>query len=267
MPENLDLVRSIYAAWGRGDFGSTGWAHPDIEYAVVDGPEPGSWTGTAAMQETIRGILDMWQGARIEADEYKELDDERVLVLNHLIGRGKASGLNVGQMPRNGAALVHVSAGKVTKYVSYNDRERALADLGLAAEGMSQENVEIVRAAIDAFNRRDADCFDALLADDAEIFPVRAALEGTVYRGCDAGSQYCAAVEASWEDLRWDVEEVREGENWVLALGRIQGRGRGSGAAINARGAWLAHFRGGLVTSFRTYPNRVDGLNAVGLAE
>ena len=50
---------------------------------------------------------------------------------------------------------------------------------------MSDENVEIMRAAIEAFNRRDGEGFGALLARDAEIVPVRAALEGTVYRGPD----------------------------------------------------------------------------------
>jgi ketosteroid isomerase-like protein len=35
-------------------------------------------------------------------------------------------------MQRNGAAILHVSDGKITKYVSYNDREHALADLSLA---------------------------------------------------------------------------------------------------------------------------------------
>src|SRR5450759_2998657 len=116
---------------------------------------------------------------------------------------------------------------------------------------MSQENVESMRAAIDAFNRRDGEGFGAFLANDAEIVPVRAALEGTVYRGPDAAAQYCAAVEESWENLRWEVEEIRDGGSWVLVLGRIQGRGSGSGAAIDAKGAWLARFRDGLVTNFR----------------
>jgi ketosteroid isomerase-like protein len=130
---------------------------------------------------------------------------------------------------------------------------------------MSQENVETMRAAIEAFNRRDGEGFGAVLANDAEIVPVRAALEGTVYRGPSAATEYCAAVEESWENLTWEVEEIRDGESWVLALGHIRGRGRGSGATIDARGAWLARFRDGSVTHFRTYPDRIEALQAVGL--
>jgi ketosteroid isomerase-like protein len=132
---------------------------------------------------------------------------------------------------------------------------------------MSQENVEVVRAAMEAFNRRDGEGFGALLARDAEIVPVRAALEGTVYRGPDAAAQYCAAVDESWETLRWEVEEFRDGVGWVLALGRIRGRGRDSGAEIDARAGWVALFRAGLVTNFHMYADRADALHAVGLRE
>ena len=80
-------------------------------------------------------------------------------------------------------------------------------------------------------------------------------------------ARYCAAVEESWENLRWEVEEIRDGGSWVLALGRIRGRGRGSGALFDAKGAWLARFRDGSVASFRTYPDRDEALKAVGLRE
>jgi ketosteroid isomerase-like protein len=132
---------------------------------------------------------------------------------------------------------------------------------------MSEENVARFQAAVEAFNQRDGTKFDQLLAPDAEIVPVRAAIEGTTYRGREAGSQYVAAVDDSWESLRWEVEEVREAGESVLALGHIRGRGRGTGAAIDTRGGWVAQFRDGLLTRFRTFTSREEALEAAGLSE
>ena len=72
----------------------------------------------------------------MEADEYRELDDERIVVMTHTGGgRGKTSGLELGQHGGTGGAMVfHVSAGKVTRLVGYFDSHRALADLGLASD-------------------------------------------------------------------------------------------------------------------------------------
>jgi ketosteroid isomerase-like protein len=84
-----------------------------------------------------RDFLSAWEEFRGEAYEYRELDDERVLVLFHVSGRGKASGLEVGRMWTQGAELFHVRGGKVTRLVHYWDRERALAELGLAREAGS----------------------------------------------------------------------------------------------------------------------------------
>ena len=72
-----------------------------------------------------------WEDLRAEAEEYRELDGERVLVLIHHRGRGKTSGLELGQMQQKIAALYHIREGKVTRFVTYWDRDRALADLGL----------------------------------------------------------------------------------------------------------------------------------------
>jgi ketosteroid isomerase-like protein len=72
---NVDLVRSLYAAWERGDYSSIEWAHPDIEWVFADGPAPGLWRGPAGMAESSRDFLSAWEDWRAEADEYRELDD------------------------------------------------------------------------------------------------------------------------------------------------------------------------------------------------
>jgi ketosteroid isomerase-like protein len=131
---NVDLVHSIYAAWERGDYSSAEWADPEIEFVMADGPTPGSWRGVAAMATAVRDGLSGWRDFHEEAEEYRELDDERVLVLVDWRGRGKTSGLELGQMRAKGAGVVHVRGGKVTRLVTYLDRDRALADLGLAPE-------------------------------------------------------------------------------------------------------------------------------------
>jgi ketosteroid isomerase-like protein len=136
MSEDLDLVRSIYADWERGNFSSAEWAQPEIEYAMADGPQPGRWTGLAGMAEGMRELLSAWKGYRVEAEEYRELDDERVLVILHAGGRGKTSGLELGRHTGGrGANVFHVRNGQITKLVVYFDGDRALADLGLAREG------------------------------------------------------------------------------------------------------------------------------------
>ena len=133
MSANHDLVRSILADWEHGDFHSTEWADPEIEYVIVDGPVPGSWTGLAGMEEGERHVLRGWAELRVLADEYRELDDARVLVLTRGAGHGKTSGLDLAQMRTTGAILFQMRRGKVTKIAVYYDRDRALADLGLEA--------------------------------------------------------------------------------------------------------------------------------------
>ena len=134
---NLKLVRSICAAWRRGDWSSAEWAHPEIEFVFADGPTAGSWTGQAEMVEGWRDFLSTWKEFRVEVDEYREIDSERVLVLDHPSGVGKTSGVDLGKMSDKGAQLFHIHGGKVTRLVHYFDRERALADLDLASETSS----------------------------------------------------------------------------------------------------------------------------------
>ena len=130
---NLDLVRSTYSAFERGDFSSTEWAHPEIEFERVgpDLDEPVRVVGVAEMVASYRDFLSAWEDLRFKVDEYPELDEERVLVLGHYMGRGKRSGVELGQITRKMAAVLSIKDARVRRLVNYSDRDRALGDLGL----------------------------------------------------------------------------------------------------------------------------------------
>ena len=134
MSENLDLVRSIYAAWEQGDFfsGSGEWVDPNIEYVIADGPDMGAWSGMDGLIEGAKVILRAWGIGERKQRSSASSDSERVLVLAHFRGRGRTSGLPIDQVSATGANLFHVRNGRVTRLVLYWDRGRAFADLGLA---------------------------------------------------------------------------------------------------------------------------------------
>ena len=111
MSETLDLARSIHAA---------------------DDPSSGGLTGVAAVEANWRDFQGAWEDYHVEAAEYRQLDDERVLVIVQLSGRGKTSGLDVAQTGSRAANIFHARERKVRKLVIYWDGDRALADLGLA---------------------------------------------------------------------------------------------------------------------------------------
>jgi ketosteroid isomerase-like protein len=134
--ENVELVRSIVAAWERGDFSQeTDWAHAEVEYVYVDGPAPGTWTGRDGMAKGFReGFLSAWENVSLGADEYRALDSERVLVLISRSGRGRVSGLELAQVRSEGAILFHIRDAEVRRIAIYWERERALTDLGLSEQ-------------------------------------------------------------------------------------------------------------------------------------
>ena len=130
----------MHAAWERGHWSSAEWAHPEVEYVLPDGPDPGHFKGIAEMAEAWRKRVSSAEDVRFGAEEFRELDDERVLVLQHFGGRGKTSGLDLGRGEARGAALIHIRDGTVTRFVGYWDRELAFADLGLSSEAGSRNS-------------------------------------------------------------------------------------------------------------------------------
>jgi hypothetical protein len=132
MSANLDLVRSIFAAWESGDFSRIDWADPDIDFAWPEGLDAGpGGRGRRALAEDWRTTMAAWDNLTVTAEEYRELDDERIIVLNRVRALGKTSGVLIDEGLTKGAVLFVLHQGRVRRLVTYLRRDSALADLGL----------------------------------------------------------------------------------------------------------------------------------------
>ena len=121
---------------------------------------------------------------------------------------------------------------------------------------------------MDAFNRRDIDAFVQPTTSDFEWFPALGmAVEGDSFRGREGVEAYFEALHATWEEVRLVAEEVRDLGEIVVWLGRIEGRGRGSGVVVEAPMGAVLDFRGEKAWRARSYLDHGEALRAAGLTE
>ena len=133
---------------------------------------------------------------------------------------------------------------------------------------MSQENVEIAKRVMDAFNRRDINAFVQPTTSDFEWFPALGmAVEGDSFRGREGVEAYFEALHATWEEVRLVAEEVRDLGEIVVWLGRVEGRGKGSGDHGRCALGAVLDFRGEKAWRARSYLDHGEALRAAGLTE
>jgi ketosteroid isomerase-like protein len=132
---------------------------------------------------------------------------------------------------------------------------------------MSQENVEIAKRLMDAFNERDLDTFAEITTPDFEWTTSMTAVEGEIFRGREGIETYFGRMRDAWDEFRALASEFRDLGDRVLWLGRLEGRGRGSGVPVTAPLDILFDFRGGKISRIRSYLDHGEALRAAGLTE
>ena len=131
---------------------------------------------------------------------------------------------------------------------------------------MSQENVEIMRKAVEAWNQRDADLWLTYAAPEIEWVPAGpAAVERAVYRGFTEVASGFESVWQAWEEFRFEESEVRDLDKSVLWLGRVKMRGSASHIELDQEFALRAVFREGKVVMLQALLAWRDALKAAGL--
>src|SRR5439155_27114815 len=107
----------------------------------------------------------------------------------------------------------------------------------------AQDNLNLIREGVAALNRRDTDGMLATLHPDVQLEPLRAVLDGTVYRGHQGLMQWLHDMTEDWEHQSVELRDLRGLESGLVVVDAVlHVRYRGSGVEVAATGAWLCEF-------------------------
>jgi ketosteroid isomerase-like protein len=145
---------------------------------------------------------------------------------------------------------------------------------------MSQENVEnveIVRNVYEAFNDYGVERLlsessarsrmTELVAPDIEIDLSRNVFNPVTDRGYEGVERLLRMVNDVWDDFRFEVEQLIDAGEQVVAAVRLSGKGKGSGAPVDQQDFHVFTLRDGKVVRQRVFHDRAEALEAAGLSE
>ena len=134
---------------------------------------------------------------------------------------------------------------------------------------MSQENVEIVRLAHEAWNRADLDEALLLIHPDAEWRGPSDLFLGMeeVYRGHAGIREWWEAAKEPWEYFESHIERTLEKGDRVVTVVRFEAVGKNSGVKVERPLVNVWELEGGLIVKFTAYYTLEEALDAEGLRE
>jgi ketosteroid isomerase-like protein len=133
---------------------------------------------------------------------------------------------------------------------------------------MSQENVEWLREVSEARAREDTEAVEALLRVGlAAEFELQPLYPDRVYRGAGEMRELWADAVETWEDYRFETEEIVDLGEHVLVVAHITGRGTSSGIPIDERIGILVAFEGEKAVWAKSFLSKQEALEAAGQRE
>jgi ketosteroid isomerase-like protein len=133
---------------------------------------------------------------------------------------------------------------------------------------MSHQDVELVRRAMEAWNREDIDDLIPLSDPEVEFVSIFAGMEGRTYRGYDGLRQYFADMRDAWAEFHREIEDVADaGSDQVVVFFRLVGTARASGVPVDESVTTLFRLRKGRLHRMVVYRDRDEALEAAGLRQ
>jgi ketosteroid isomerase-like protein len=131
---------------------------------------------------------------------------------------------------------------------------------------VSEQNVELHRRVINAFNASDVEAFVALCDPNVDWNSVMEP-GGARYQGHDGVRSWFRDLKDAWGDeLRVEIEAYFDLGERTLAFNLLQGRGSQSGAAVEMPVAHVVTWGDGLIVHYKTYAQREDALSELGVS-
>jgi hypothetical protein len=133
---------------------------------------------------------------------------------------------------------------------------------------VSNQNVELHRRAIEAFNVHEAEALIAICDPNIEFHSAMTVPGGAGYHGHDGVRRWLDDLEDVWgSELRIEPEAFFDLGEHTLAWQVLRGRGQQSGADVTLPSAAVSRWRNGLSVSFTIYAHREDALRDLGVSE
>lgn len=132
---------------------------------------------------------------------------------------------------------------------------------------MSQENVKLVRQAIEVANRRELDWIDDLAMADYEWHSDPKLPGGGVHRGREAVKANLREYLDMWETYTLQEERVIDAGEQVVQLCQLHATGRGSGVTLDTPIAYVHNLRDGKFARTMAFVDHAEALEAAGLRE
>jgi len=132
---------------------------------------------------------------------------------------------------------------------------------------MSQQNVEVVKAWVAAWNRTDWDAMEQCFAPDCDIYGPEDFMESGPFKGWLSWHSEMERLKDSWESERVEVDELRDLGERVLARWRWVTVGKRSGIAGEIQVHVVHSLREGKIIRVDYFLDDAKALEAVGLRE
>jgi ketosteroid isomerase-like protein len=264
--ENLEVVRRVADAMDKEGFEAAFPVFAEAARADVEWREDPSWPGAG----TYRGLKQV-RGLVVDRLDSFDFDhqtaalihvDDKVVALVHWRGRGRASG---AQSEMQLAIVWTLHERAITKVEFYIDRSEALDAVGMSEWANAERRGLGAEVSYGALNSGDLEAFLALTAEDVEFTSMVAEAEGTTFRGHDGVRAWWETVRGAFEDVHWELLDVRgSGDRGVIHF-RMTGT---LGSVPVEQTMWQATtLRDGRVTWWAFFRTEREALEAAGLSD